>query len=302
MSKDAFYFSHDNTAYTDPKIIELRMKHGIAGYGAFWAILELLHQNANALQTHYERIAFALGLQCDLITSVINDFGLFEFSGDIFFSKRMKYDLEKRKRRSEKASKSATNRWNNANAMRTHSDGNANAMQGKERKGKETKEIKENNESHMNNNQNTKPAEQDEKPTAQELLFRGKLVSQLADNGYPVNMIDHAKHMAALLEFQKVYEAKEHRLYLERPFLDAVLKIYDEFKDKDYYTRILTTTRQYVEYCKRNNRLKKDAVKWLQEGMYMNDWTLNDQPTEKKPAENQPEVFYTKKAKHPDAF
>jgi len=42
MAKDAYYFSHDSNSRQDPKISALRSKFGWAGYGLFWAIIEVL--------------------------------------------------------------------------------------------------------------------------------------------------------------------------------------------------------------------------------------------------------------------
>lgn len=142
--KDTFYFSHDYNARTDPKIKRLLARHGMLGYGIYWAIIEDLYNNANALQTDCECIAYDLRVEYELIRSVIFDFDLFKIDGEFFSSLSIQRRLDDRNEKSEKARKSAEYRWNNktenANAMRTHSEGNAK----KERKGKERKlnEIK----------------------------------------------------------------------------------------------------------------------------------------------------------------
>ena len=51
MAKDTYYFSHDYNARNDSKIKRLLSKHGYLGYGLFWAIVEDLYNNANALPT-----------------------------------------------------------------------------------------------------------------------------------------------------------------------------------------------------------------------------------------------------------
>ena len=43
--KDTFYFPHDYNSRTDEKIKLLIRKHGIEGYGIFWAIVEDLYNN-----------------------------------------------------------------------------------------------------------------------------------------------------------------------------------------------------------------------------------------------------------------
>jgi hypothetical protein len=142
MPKDTFYFSHDYNARNDEKIKRLIRKHGMVGYGIFWSIVEDLYNNANALQTDYDGIAYDLRTESDIVASVINDFDLFVFDGDFFGSNSVQERLDQRNIKSESARKSASYRWNNANAMQTLSDSNAKKeRKGKEIKGKEIKEI-----------------------------------------------------------------------------------------------------------------------------------------------------------------
>ncbi len=152
MKKEAYYFSHDANAKDDPKILQLRMEMGWEGYGLFWAIIELLrNESDHRMRTHYKGIAFALQTQEDNIKRLINDFDLFQIDDQYFWSESLLKRMELKEERSEKARQSAKKRWNqnnDANAMRTHSDGNANAMQLKESKVKESKVNVVNEESH----------------------------------------------------------------------------------------------------------------------------------------------------------
>lgn len=137
--KETFYFSHDYNARSDEKIKKLLVKHGFLGYGIYWAIIEDLYQNANAMRTDYECIAYELRVDESCIKSIINDFDLFEIEGGVFGSLSVQRRLDERDKKSKKARESALYRWNknnkNANAMRTQCDSNAI----KERKGKERK-------------------------------------------------------------------------------------------------------------------------------------------------------------------
>ena len=148
MAKDTFYFPHDYNSRNDEKIKFLIRKHGMLGYGLFWSIVEDLYNNANALRIDYDGIAFDHRVDAELVKSVINDFGLFEFDGDNFGSFSIERRLNERNAKSKKALESALSRWdkvrnnanslkNDANALRTECEGNAI----KERKGKEIKEI-----------------------------------------------------------------------------------------------------------------------------------------------------------------
>jgi hypothetical protein len=140
MAKDTFYFSHDYNSRNDEKIKFLIRKHGITGYGLFWAIIEDLYNNANALRTDYEGIAYDYRLDSEFVKSVIKDFDLFVFDGDTFGSLSVQKRLDERDSKSVKARESASKRWTNANAMQSQCEGNAI----KERKVKEIKEKKVN--------------------------------------------------------------------------------------------------------------------------------------------------------------
>ena len=143
MSKYTYYFSHDYNTRNDQKIKKLISKHGYLGYGIFWAIVEDLYNNANALQLDYDSIAFDLRTNTELIKSIINEFDLFIIDVDKFGSMSIQKRLDERDSKSKKARESARYRWNktkiDANALQTQSDSNAI----KEIKGNEIK-VKEN--------------------------------------------------------------------------------------------------------------------------------------------------------------
>lgn len=136
---ESFYFSHNYNSRSDSKIKKLLHKHGFLGYGIYWALVEDLYNNANALQLHYESIAYELRTDKDKVKSIIHDFDLFVIDKDYFSSNGVKNRLEQRNKISKNASKNAKIGWEkrkkNATAMRPHSEGNAI----KEKKGKEIK-------------------------------------------------------------------------------------------------------------------------------------------------------------------
>ncbi len=148
--KETFYFTHDYNARSDQKIKLLLRKHGLLGYGCYWSIIEDLYQNANALRTDYDGIAYDIHCEKNIVESVIKDFDLFQIDGDYFGSLSVERRLNERNEKSSKARKSAITRWEkikdnanaliiDANALRT--EYNRNAI--KEKKVKESK-IKEN--------------------------------------------------------------------------------------------------------------------------------------------------------------
>ncbi len=141
MSKEnTFYFSHDYNTRSDMKIQRLITKKGYLGYGLFWALIENLYNNANALPLEYDVIAFDLRTDEDTIKCLINDFDLFIIKDGYFGSNSVQRRLDERNLKSEKARESALNRWKkpkeDASALPTQSDSNAI----KESKGKEKKE------------------------------------------------------------------------------------------------------------------------------------------------------------------
>ena len=126
MKKETFYFSHDYNVRTDEKIKSLIRKHGMEGYGVYWSIVEDLYNNANALRTDCDGIAYDLRVHSEIVQSIIKDFNLFEIKEDYFSSISIEKRLSQRLEKSVKAKESANKRWGkDANAMRTHSDRNA---------------------------------------------------------------------------------------------------------------------------------------------------------------------------------
>ena len=137
------YLQHQSNSFTDIKIIKMRSKLGIESYGIFWALLELLFNEENKLCIDdYTVLAFSLQCDADKLKSVIEDFDLFVIEDGCFYSKRLNNHIDTINSKSIKAKESASKRWNNANAMQTHSDSNASRVDySKEEKSK----VKKNN-------------------------------------------------------------------------------------------------------------------------------------------------------------
>ena len=135
------FFSHDEGARNDPKLIKVLMKLGQEGKGVYWDLVEMLYeQDGYLMRSDCDSYAFALRTKSEIIESLINDFLLFEHDATRFWSNSVLRRLDFRKEKSQKASESASKRWENANALRSQCEGNA--IKGKESKGKEKKENK----------------------------------------------------------------------------------------------------------------------------------------------------------------
>ena len=144
MTKKTPYFSHDSNARNDEKILAVRMRFGAEGYGIYFMILERLRDEYDYMSIKdYNVLAFDFRVSADKVKSIIEDFGLFIKSedGKKFYSNSFLERMEEKDLKSEKARESAFSRWNknqdDANAMRTHSKGNA--IKVKESKVKESK-------------------------------------------------------------------------------------------------------------------------------------------------------------------
>lgn len=122
MAKETFYFSHDYNSRSDRRMMNLIMISGVEGVGIYWCIVEMLYEEGGYLMLdECERIAFELRTDCDKIKSVINS-SLFVNDKEKFWSESVLGRLNIRKEKSEKAAKSANERWNNKKGMRTHSE------------------------------------------------------------------------------------------------------------------------------------------------------------------------------------
>lgn len=143
------YFSHDYKARNDPKLVRLMMRHGLSGIGAYWCVVEMLYESGGYIaQREYERIAFELRAETDVIKSVIEDFDLFVFKSKRFYSKTVLARLQKRVEKSEKARQSVISRWTKNKSFTDVQAGDTNVLPPpngcstikEEIKGKENKE------------------------------------------------------------------------------------------------------------------------------------------------------------------
>lgn len=92
------YFSHDSNARNDEKLIRLRIRHKAAGYGVYFMLLEILREKKDFLcPRDYNVIAYELREDAALVKSVIEDYGLFEFTDDgkFFYSESFLDRMEK---------------------------------------------------------------------------------------------------------------------------------------------------------------------------------------------------------------
>jgi len=84
---DTSYFKHDNNSRNDLKLVMVRQKHGILGYGIYFCILEMLccHKNYK-MKTDYTAISFELQEDKKIIEDIVRNYGLFKIKRNTFWS------------------------------------------------------------------------------------------------------------------------------------------------------------------------------------------------------------------------
>lgn len=173
------YFPHDSNARNSEKMVELRMKHGAAGYGVYFMLIERLREAADySCVVNYNSIAFDLRVSAELIKSVLRDFRLFAFfqtdEGERFYSEslrqRMKPMDEMRVQRRNAAALSVAKRKERAESERSFNarstlvaeNGNARSTDAAQKSNK----VKESKGDNNNSNNNKREARSEEPRSA----------------------------------------------------------------------------------------------------------------------------------------
>lgn len=103
--KETFYFPHDYNASQDAKILELIDKFGLVGVGAYWTIIEILHQQPDG-KISFNVFKGILKKQMDMfeepgvvnnLCSTFVELGLFDNNDNVITSKRVLNNKKHRK-------------------------------------------------------------------------------------------------------------------------------------------------------------------------------------------------------------
>ena len=97
MNKDAYYFSHDSNARNDQRLMKVRMKYGMEGYGIYFAIIEILREQSDYTLAFndLESISFDLRIDIEKIEDIVCNYSLFLIKGSsMFYSESLKRRLE----------------------------------------------------------------------------------------------------------------------------------------------------------------------------------------------------------------
>ena len=159
------YFSHDVFTRENLKIKKLISKHGMQGYGVFWAIVEFLHNNDNKLKAdELGIIAFDLGVDIALVESVVKDFKFFSIRKNVISSQRVARNIKLKKEKSEKARKKANKRWTSVSddAAALPQQCSSNAIKENESKVNESKEKEIKEDESIENESKEKEIKKDE--------------------------------------------------------------------------------------------------------------------------------------------
>lgn len=79
-----------------------RMKHGIAAYGIYVTLMQLLEEDEDhKLSKDYSMIAYEMRVDVSVVQSVVEDFDLFEVEEEYFYSKELSDTIEQARKVSE---------------------------------------------------------------------------------------------------------------------------------------------------------------------------------------------------------
>lgn len=92
---DVYYFSHDSNARNDEKILMLRADFGWAGYGLYWALIEMMFETKDTC-LHHDKIK-GIAINCNIDITLLQDIinaaikeNLFKSDDVIFWSETLR--------------------------------------------------------------------------------------------------------------------------------------------------------------------------------------------------------------------
>lgn len=233
MAKDAYYFSHDSNARSDPKVLAMRAAYGTEGYGRFWILIEILREQDEykLRKTKFIWHTLAQEMQCTVeeirtfISLCIKEYELLDEDETHIWSnsllRRMKYLDDIREKRRDAAHK----RWkkdheseNIANALDLQSGCNANVELSKSRKENEMNKENKTNEFRKFWEVYPRKLEISKAKTAEEWY-------KLIENGVSaIDLIEAAKKYAS-----SVRSAKTEEKFIKMPQNFLIESIYKHY-------------------------------------------------------------------------
>jgi len=102
--KETYYFPHDSNAGRDPKCAALIKDFGMEGYGIYWSIIEILHEQKNGKLEKFPKLidglAFELNIQNEallqVIEALVKQYNLLQEDENWIWSNRVIENLQER--------------------------------------------------------------------------------------------------------------------------------------------------------------------------------------------------------------
>jgi len=104
------YFSHDYHARDHLR--DVRMDFGLEGYGLYWCLVEILHENGGSIkETDIKPIAYDLKADEQMLDAILRNYDMFQIKKGRIYSERVVDNLKRREEISEKRKAAAEMRW-----------------------------------------------------------------------------------------------------------------------------------------------------------------------------------------------
>lgn len=104
------YFSHDYHARDHLR--DVRMDFGLAGYGLYWCVVEILHEQGGSIkESDIKPLAYDLKADVEMLDAILRNYGMFQVKKGRIYSQRVMDNLRKREEISEARRKAAETRW-----------------------------------------------------------------------------------------------------------------------------------------------------------------------------------------------
>lgn len=155
--KESYYFPHDYHARNDPKCAALLNDFGASGYGLYWCIIEILHEQKDGKLEKFPKLfsglAYDFNVSIEAVTkqieAMLNDYNLLQEDENYIWSERVLQNLNERKlkyhAKSEAGRMGGLKSGESRKMKQNEALLEANEPKERKRKEKKGKEIKVNN-------------------------------------------------------------------------------------------------------------------------------------------------------------
>ena len=106
MANIKFYFSHDVNARKDPKCQALISEYGLAGYGLYFSLVEIMHEQGGKIKKFpklYDGLSYELRINKDIlmkqVEAMLHDFNLLIEDDEYIWSNRVLLNLDEQQKK-----------------------------------------------------------------------------------------------------------------------------------------------------------------------------------------------------------